>query len=125
MDKSHPLSTPMVFWSLEFDKDPFKPKEDIEDILGQEVPYLSAIGALLYLENCTKPNIAFVVNLLPRFNAPIRRHWNGIKHIFRYLQGSQDLGLLYTRNQDMTLVGYSDVCYGYHFFKQFRDYSFT
>ena len=73
---------------------------------------MSAIGALLYLENCTRPNIAFAVNLLARFSAsPTRRYWNGIKHIFRYLQGSQDLGLLYTRNQDMTLVGYSDVGY--------------
>ena len=34
MDKSHPLSTPMVVWSLEVDKDPFRPKEDIKDILG-------------------------------------------------------------------------------------------
>ena len=39
------------------------------------------------------PNIAFVVNLLARFSAfPTRMHWNVIKHIFRYLQGSQDLG---------------------------------
>ena len=112
MDKSHPLSTPMVFRSLEVDKDPFRPKEDTEDILGLKVPYLSAIRALLYLSNCTKPNIAFAINLLARFCAsPTRKHWNGIKHIFLYLQGSQDLGLLYIRNQDMTLLGYSDVGY--------------
>ena len=94
------------------DKDPFRPKEDIKDILGPEVPYLSAIGALLYLANCTKSDIAFAVNLLTRFSAsPTRRHWNDIKHIFRYLQGLQDLGLLYTRNQDMTMVDYSDAGY--------------
>ena len=89
MDKSHSLSILMVVRSLEVDKDPFRPKEDIEDILGPEVPYLSAIGALLYLENCTRPDIAFAVNLLARFSASsTRRHWYGIKHIFRYLQGS-------------------------------------
>ena len=94
------------------DKDPFRPKEDTKDILGPEVPYLSAIEALLYLANCTKSDIAFAVNLLTRFSvSPTRRHWNDIKHIFRYLQGSQDLGLLYTRNQDMILVGYSDAGY--------------
>ena len=38
MDKSHPLSTLMVVRSLEVDKDPFRPKEDTEDILGPEVP---------------------------------------------------------------------------------------
>ena len=69
MDKSHPLSTPMVVWSLEVDKDLFRPKEDTEDIFGPKVPYLSAIGALLYLSNCTKPNITFAVNLLARFSA--------------------------------------------------------
>ena len=47
MDKSHPLNTPLVIWSLEVDKDPFRPKEDTKDILGPEVPYLSAIRALL------------------------------------------------------------------------------
>ena len=112
MEKSHPFSTPMVVRSLEVDKDPFRPKEDTEDILGLEVPYLSAIGALLYPSNYTRPDIAFAKNLLARFIAyPIRRHWNGIKHIFRYLQGSQDLGLLYTRNQDITLVDYSNAGY--------------
>ena len=43
MDKSHPLSTPMVVQSLEVDKDPFRPKEDTNDILGPKVPYLSAL----------------------------------------------------------------------------------
>ena len=58
------------------------------------------------------PDIAFAVNLLVRFSAsPTRRHWNNIKHIFQYLQGSQDLGLLYIINQEMTLVGYSDASY--------------
>ena len=56
----------MVVRSLEVDKDPFRPKEAIEDILGPEVPYLSTIGALLYLANCTRPDIAFVINLLER-----------------------------------------------------------
>ena len=73
---------------------------------------MSAIEKLLYLTNCTRPDISFAVNLLARFSAsPTRKHWNGIKHIFRYLQGSQDLGLLYIRNQDMALVGYSDTGY--------------
>ena len=43
MDKCHPLKTPMVVRSLEADKDPFRPKEEDEEVLGPEVPYLSAI----------------------------------------------------------------------------------
>ena len=54
MDKAHPLSTPMVVHSLDVNKDPFRPQEKDEEILGSEVPYSSA---------------------------PTRRHWNRIKHI--------------------------------------------
>ena len=49
--------------------------EEDEEVLGPEVPYLSAIGALMYLTNNTRPDIAFAVNLLSRYsNAPTRRH---------------------------------------------------
>ena len=69
MDKSHPLSSPMVVRSLEVTKDPFRPKEENEELLGLEVPYPSAIGALMYLANYTRPNIAFSVNLLARYSS--------------------------------------------------------
>jgi hypothetical protein len=86
MGKCHPLRTPMVVWSLEVDKDSFRPKGDDEKVLGPEVPYLSAIGALMYLANCTRPDIAFAVNLLARYSAtPTRRHWVGVRTILMYL----------------------------------------
>ena len=61
MDKSYPSKTPMVVRSLDMEKDPFRPCDDGEEILGPEVPYLSAISALIYLANCTRPDIAFAV----------------------------------------------------------------
>ena len=77
-------------------KDPFRPQEDDEETLGPKVPYLSAIGALMYLTNYTRPDITFAVNLLSRYSsAPTRRHWNLIKHILHYLSGNTDLGLFY------------------------------
>jgi hypothetical protein len=66
----------------------------------------------MYLANCTRPDIAFAVNLLARYSAaPTKRHWVGIKTVLRYLQGTQDLGLFYKRNQDLTMVGYADAGY--------------
>jgi hypothetical protein len=112
MDKAHPLSSPMVVRSLDIKKDCFRPKEDNEEILGPEVPYLSAIGALMYLANNTRPDISFSVNLLARYSsAPTQRHWNGIKHIFRYLRGTTDMGLLYLKTSESKLVGYADAGY--------------
>ncbi|KAL6225936.1 hypothetical protein ACLB2K_004784 [Fragaria x ananassa] len=45
MDKMHPVSTPVISQSWDINKDPFHPKEDDEEVLGPEVPYLSAIDA--------------------------------------------------------------------------------
>ena len=47
-DGVKPVGTPMVSRSLDPKKDPFRPKDEDEDVLEAEVPYLSAIGALLY-----------------------------------------------------------------------------
>ena len=112
MDKSHPLKTPMVVRSLDVDKDPFKLRMENEEVLGPEVPYLRAIGTLMYLADCTRPDIAFAVNLLAKHSAaPTRRHWAGVKTLLRYLQGTQDLGLFFRKNQDLTMVGYTDDGY--------------
>jgi hypothetical protein len=69
MDKAHPTKTPMIVRSLDLNKDSFRPHDEGEGILGPEVPYLSAIGVLMYLANSTRPDIAFAVNLLARHNA--------------------------------------------------------
>ena len=112
MDKAHPLSTSMVVRSLDVKKDPFRPREEKEEILGPEVPYISAIGALMYLANCTRPDIAFSVNLLSRFSsAPTYRHWNEVKHLLRYLRGTIDKGLFYSNKCDLQLTGYADAGY--------------
>ncbi len=115
MENAHPLSTPMVVRSLIVEKDPFRPRAINEEILGPEVPYLSAIGALMYLANNTRPDIAFAVNLLARYSStPTKRHWNGVKHILRYLSGTRDMGLYFQRPdgvQTTHLVGYSDAGY--------------
>ncbi|KAM2980978.1 hypothetical protein FF2_012337 [Malus domestica] len=113
----------MVVRTLDAKRDPFSPKEDEEEVFEPEVPYLSAIGALLYLTQCIRPNISFAVNLLARYNnAPTCRHRSGVKDIFHYLKGMTDLGLFYTRESssvaapygsqiDFLLVGYADVEY--------------
>ncbi|XP_068340437.1 secreted RxLR effector protein 161-like [Pyrus communis] len=113
----------MVIRTLDAKRDPFCPNENEKEILEPKVPYLSAIGALLYLAQCTGPDISFAINLFARYsNAPIRRHWNAAKEIFRYLKSTKNLGLFYTHKSsrvvaplgsriDSHLVGYTDVGY--------------
>ncbi|RVW79791.1 Retrovirus-related Pol polyprotein from transposon TNT 1-94 [Vitis vinifera] len=99
MDKAHPLSFPMVVRSLDVKKDPFRPCEKDEELLGPKVPYLSAIGALMYLVNCTRPDIVFSINLLARYSsAPTRRHWNDVGYLSDPHKGKSQTGYVFNCN---------------------------
>ncbi|XP_048491544.2 secreted RxLR effector protein 161-like [Beta vulgaris subsp. vulgaris] len=99
----------MVVRSLDVNNDPFRPRGSNEDILGPEIPYLSAIGALMYLASHTRPDISFSINLLARFSScPTRRHWNGIKHIFRYPIKGKDLFFSLLKE---AMIGFADAGY--------------
>jgi hypothetical protein len=75
MDKAYSSKTPMVVRALEKENDPFRPCQEGEEILGSEYRYLSVIGALMYLANNTRPDIAFAINLLVRYSVtPTMRH---------------------------------------------------
>jgi hypothetical protein len=78
MDKAYSARTPIIVHAMEKDTNPFRLKEEGEEVLGQEYSYLSAISALMYLTNNTRPDIAFTVNCLTRqrgsYNASLKRH---------------------------------------------------
>ena len=75
MDKANSLGTPMVIRSLNVKKNTFYTREDNEEVLGHEVSYLSAIGALMCLTNYTRLDIAFATNLLAKFSSsPTQRY---------------------------------------------------
>ena len=74
----------MIVSSLEVKKDPFHLKEDNEKLLGLEVSYYNVIGTLMNLANYTRPDIAFLVNLLARYSStPTQIHLNKVNHVLR------------------------------------------
>jgi hypothetical protein len=128
MDKTHPLSTPMVVRSFDVKKDPYRLRKNNEKALDPEVPYLSAIKTLMYLANNTRPDIIFSVNILARYSSdPTRRHWNRIKHVLRYLCGTRDMRLFYRKDTKSKLVGYVDAGYlsDPHKARSQSEYAFT
>eukprot|EP00253_Pinus_taeda_P024158 PITA_24158 len=71
--------------------------------------YRSMIGSLLYLTG-TRPDIMHVVGIVGRFQAnPKESHLQAVKKIFKYLQGTQDFGLWYPRDADLTLHAHIDA----------------
>ena len=71
MDKAHPLSSSMIIRSLDVKNNQFRSCENCEELLSPKVSYLRDIGALMYLANYTRPDIAFSVNLLARHSSAL------------------------------------------------------
>jgi hypothetical protein len=63
MDKAYLLRIPMIVHTLEKDIDPFRPRQEGEEILGVEYAFLSVIGVLMYLVNNTRPGISICSEL--------------------------------------------------------------
>lgn len=80
-------------------------------LLTEEYPYKEAIGSLLYLVTCTRPDIAHAVSIASRTSQPTIAHWNLVKRILRYLAGSKELGLRFRWEDDPKLCGYCDADY--------------
>jgi Reverse transcriptase (RNA-dependent DNA polymerase)/gag-polypeptide of LTR copia-type/GAG-pre-integrase domain/Integrase core domain len=107
----NPISTPMDP-GLTLQKTQSLSDEDKEFM--SKVPYLSAVGSLTYLAQCTRPDIAFAVGTLAKYNSnPSPIHWKAVKHVFRYLQGTKDYELIYKPDEEQELfITYTDANHG-------------
>lgn len=67
----------------------------------EQFPYSSAIGTLRYLVDSTRPDLAFIVGQLARASKnPTVRHWKHLKQVARYIKGTVQHGLLYTKSHN-------------------------
>ena len=71
--------------------------------------YASILGSLMYVMNCTRPDIACAVSKLSRFTvSPNENHWKAMKRLLGYLKHTQDYALHYTE-YPAVLEGYCDA----------------
>ena len=71
--------------------------------------YHQAVGGLQHLQT-TRPNISFVVNKLSHFmHTSSEHHWDAVKHLLRYLNGTRSLGIRLLANTPLPLHGFSDA----------------
>ena len=86
------------------------PKNDLENESMKNFPYASAVASLMYAQVCTKPDIAYAVGVLGRYQSnPSMDHWKAAKKVMRYLQGTKDYMLMYRQTDNLDLVGYSNA----------------
>ena len=71
--------------------------------------YRGMIGFLLYL-TASRPDIMFSVCMYTRFQSnPKESHINVVKGILKYLNETQTLGLWFSKQSSINLIGYSDA----------------
>jgi hypothetical protein len=99
---SNPTSTPLP------EGISMLPATDVEADAAQGFPYLEVISSLMYAMMGTRPDIAYAVSALSRFaSRPGSAHVTALKHLLRYIQGTRQLGITFTRNGG-SLIGYTD-----------------
>eukprot|EP00253_Pinus_taeda_P036289 PITA_36289 len=80
-----------------------------ESTVVHQPTYRSMIGCLIYLIG-TRPDIMRAVGMVGRFQENSKEtHLQPVKRIFKYLQGTQNYGLWYPRDVDLTLHAYTDA----------------
>ncbi|GKE99090.1 retrovirus-related pol polyprotein from transposon TNT 1-94 [Tanacetum coccineum] len=82
-----------------------------EDLQGTPVDatlYRGMIGSLMYLAS-SRPDLIYVICLCAWYQAkPTEKHLNAVKRIFRYLKGTINMGLWYSK--DTEYVSNSILC---------------
>lgn len=100
MANSHPIATPMT---EHLSKSPLEYLSDPE----LKKAYQAAVGSLMYAMTETRPDIAHAVSEVSQFAAnPGASHLEAVKRIFRYINGTQDLSLVFRGDKTQQLVGY-------------------
>ncbi|GJS16040.1 retrovirus-related pol polyprotein from transposon TNT 1-94 [Tanacetum coccineum] len=101
METSDPMDTCMVVKSKLY-----------ADPQGKEVDptrYRGMIGSLMYLTS-SRPDIVFVVFMCAWYEAkPTGKHLHAVKRIFRYLRGTINIGLWYSKDSYIALTAFADA----------------
>nr|GEU69553.1 uncharacterized mitochondrial protein AtMg00810-like [Tanacetum cinerariifolium] len=101
METSDPVDTPMVEKS--------KPDADPQGKEVNLIRYRGMIGSLMYLTG-SRPDLVFAIYIYARYQAkPIEKHLHAVKQIFRYLRGTINMGLCYSKDSCIALPTFVDV----------------
>ena len=80
---------------------------------SQVTQFRSIIGSLIHLMSCTRPDLSFCVTFLSQFmKDPNESNLLVAKDVLRYLKGTAEISLVFTKATDVFLNGYSDSDWG-------------
>ncbi|KAL6135376.1 hypothetical protein ACLB2K_067604 [Fragaria x ananassa] len=106
MEKATSVATPLSnHMKLNSKQSPTSQNEEEEMAI---MPYASAVGSLMYEMVFTRPNITHAVGVVSTFLSNLgKEHWNAVKWILRYLQGTSKMSLCFgSRKSELVGQGY-------------------
>ncbi|KAH0724932.1 hypothetical protein KY284_000797 [Solanum tuberosum] len=73
--------------------------------------FRSLVGGLNYRMHA-RPDISFSVSVVSRFlQSPTKQHFGAVKRVLRYVAGTTDFGIWYSKAPNLRLVGFTDSDY--------------
>jgi hypothetical protein len=107
LEKAHTEPIPMVH-GLKLSKS-MSPKTPEEAAKAAKFPYREIVGSLMYLMISTRPDISYAVGQLAMYlNCHGPEHHAAALYLLRYVKGTRNLGITYSPNTSLEVVGYSD-----------------
>ena len=115
MEKANGVFTPMIAGTiLAMAANELAELDDIK-------AYQQINGSIMYAMTSTRPDLAFTISRLSKFNAnPTNEHQHAAKRVLRYLRQTTKVGITYgglnegvgSTGKDVELVGFSDSDFG-------------
>ena len=110
LEDAYPVTTPLDPYALL--SKAMCPTSDEEIMRMKKIPYLTAIGSIMYAAIATRPDVAFAVQHLSQFNSnPGLAHWTAAQRVMRYLYATRHRTLV-LGSRDVSLTGWVDSDWG-------------
>ncbi|KAG8478386.1 hypothetical protein CXB51_028195 [Gossypium anomalum] len=107
IQSAKPVSTPLAaHFRL---SSALSPQSNDEIEYMSHVPYSSEVGSLMYVIDCSRPDLSYAISAVSRYMVnPNKEHWKVVQWILRYLRGTTDVCLQFGRTED-GVIGYVDA----------------
>jgi transposase InsO family protein len=109
LDQSPPASCPLN------PKGHLKKATEAErcELVNLGINYRAIVGSLNYLSVLTRPDISHAVSVLSQhLEAPVIQHLRAAEQVFRYLSGTKQVGLVFTKAPSLAISAYVDSDWG-------------
>lgn len=104
--KSTPLPTGIILSESD------SPKTEEDRHYMKDKPYREALGSCMWAQVATRPDIAFALSVLSRFQAnPGPAHWKAMLHLLAYLKGTISYKITYYKGGSLDPIGFVDADY--------------